>query len=74
LQGLPDSNQRTDNNEIKLHDIIELKEAIVLTEKEVILNALVKSNYNKSKAARMLNIDRKTLYNKIRLYSIELSK
>ena len=73
-QRLPDSNNRVDNSEIKLNHITELKEAIILTEKEVILNALVKSSYNKSKAARMLNIDRKTLYNKIRCYNIKLSK
>lgn len=74
IQHLHDSSHETDKNEIKLHDITELKEAIVLTEKEIILNALVKSNYNKSKAARILNIDRKTLYNKIRSYNIKLSK
>lgn len=74
IKRLPDSNHRTDVGEIKLHDVTELKEAIVLTEKEVILNALVKSRYNKSKAARVLNIDRKTLYNKIRRYNIELPK
>ena len=47
-----------------------LKEATVITEKEIITNALTRANFNKSMAARMLNIDRKTLYNKIKLYRI----
>lgn len=39
-------------------------------EKEMIINALEKTNGNKSKAARLLKIDRKTLYNKLDLYEI----
>lgn len=42
------------------------------TEKEHILAALRQTGNNKSKAAQLLNIDRKTLYNKLKLYGIEL--
>lgn len=42
------------------------------TEKEHILEALRQTNNNKSKAAQLLDIDRKTLYNKLKLYGIDL--
>ena len=39
-------------------------------EKRRIINALRQTNNNKSKAAILLNIDRKTLYNKLKLYDL----
>lgn len=45
-----------------------LKEASIDAEYETILRALKKVNFNKSKAAKLLNIDRKTLYNKMKQY------
>jgi two-component system response regulator HydG len=39
-------------------------------EKEIIVNALAKTQNNKSEAAKLLKITRKTLYNKIKLYNI----
>ena len=41
------------------------------TERELIVNALVQTRYNKTKAAQLLNIDRKTLYSKMEKYELE---
>jgi two-component system response regulator HydG len=49
-----------------------LKNATSEIEKQLIEKTIQESGYNKSKAARMLKIDRKTLYNKIKLYGINL--
>ena len=46
----------------------KLKSANLDAEYEVILDALKQSNFNKSKAAKLLNVDRKTLYNKMRQF------
>ncbi len=45
-----------------------LKTANLDAEYEVILDALKQSDFNKSKAAKLLNVDRKTLYNKMRQF------
>jgi len=42
-------------------------------EKQRIINALQRCGGNKTIAAKMLNIDRKTLYNKIHLYEIDFN-
>ena len=59
-------------NEPEFHNkASNLKEATEITEKDLIISSLIKCNWNKSKAAKLLNIDRKTLYNKIKHYDIE---
>lgn len=41
-------------------------------EKQAILKALERNGFNKSRTAEMLNIDRKTLYNKLKSFGIEI--
>jgi two-component system, NtrC family, response regulator HydG len=61
----------TNSNESET-DVSFLKSQTGKTEKEIIIATLQKARYNKSKAAKLLNIDRRTLYNKLKLYGISL--
>ncbi len=47
---------------------IHLKDTAAKAEYEAIMKVLKEVNYNKTKAAIILNVDRKTLYNKIKNY------
>ena len=49
----------------------DLKSLAVESEKALIAQTLKEVRFNKSKAARILKIDRSTLYNKIRKYELE---
>jgi two-component system response regulator HydG len=66
LQSAPETKSGV-NPKVNLTES-SLKEASIDAEYEMILQALKESNYNKSKAAQLLKIDRKTLYNKMTLY------
>ncbi len=52
-------------------EIINLRTATERAERKAILNALVKTNFNKSKTAELLKVDRKTLYTKMNDLGIE---
>lgn len=49
----------------------DLKAINEVNEKNLIIETLAKVKYNKSKAAKLLNIDRKTLYSKMERYGID---
>ncbi len=48
----------------------DLKQTAHEAEYHIILDVLKKVNYNKTKAAKLLNIDRKTLYNKMKAFDL----
>jgi two-component system, NtrC family, response regulator HydG len=58
--------------EVEDKSALNLKNAAEEAEKHVLEQALREANYNKTKAANLLNIDRKTLYNKLSRFGIEL--
>jgi len=51
-------------------DNYDIKKVALNAEYELIMGTLQKVQFNKSKAAKLLNIDRKTLYNKMSAYGI----
>ena len=53
-------------------DEVSLNDVTSEVEKEKIIRALVETNGNKSAAAKLLKIDRSSLYNKIKRYNIEM--
>jgi two-component system response regulator HydG len=56
--------------EIEIPESNDLKSVALKAEYNKIINVLKEVKYNKTKAAQLLNIDRKTLYNKLRLLNI----
>ncbi|MGE4332057.1 MAG: sigma-54-dependent transcriptional regulator [Macellibacteroides sp.] len=68
LNELPEEFKQNGHNQNLTHEPLRNEDH----EKELILSALSQTSNNKSKAAQILGIDRKTLYNKIKYYNIEL--
>ncbi|MEJ2495159.1 MAG: sigma-54 dependent transcriptional regulator [Ignavibacteriaceae bacterium] len=68
------SGARPSEEEVILGDELNLNEAVQDYEKKIILEALEKTNWVKSKAAKLLNINRTTLVAKIKKQNIEIDK
>ena len=68
LETVRNPQPKTTGDNPQIYDLKALQET---QEKEMIIKTLHEVRFNKSKAARILNIDRKTLYLKIEKYGIE---
>ncbi len=68
LETVKNPPPKTSSEHPPIYDLKALQET---QEKEMIIKTLHEVRFNKSKAARILNIDRKTLYLKIEKYGIE---
>lgn len=67
LEALPDEILQNDYTDVSIHSISKAD-----YERDRIIKALKKTNFNKSKAAKLLHVTRKTLYNKISHYDLDL--
>ncbi len=76
VQNLPEYLQELAPNEIKQiknNNILDVtKKHLGQIEKEVILQALEKASWNRTDASKILGITRRTLYNKIKKYELEV--
>ncbi len=66
--------QISNTSEPKIPSNANLRSSSIHFEYELILKTLDETNNNKTKAAKILNIDRKTLYNKIAQYEQEKNR
>jgi two-component system, NtrC family, response regulator HydG len=72
LEPQVDSNSGLSSLQRSVRTDFDLKDAASRAEYETIMGVLKQVNFNKSKAAEILRIDRKTLYNKIKSYEESL--
>ncbi|WP_131536303.1 sigma-54-dependent transcriptional regulator [Pedobacter nototheniae] len=71
IEALPDEMMISINQQAPKNSSSDLKAVNESNEKALITETLIKVKHNKSKAAKLLNIDRKTLYSKMERYGIE---
>ncbi len=66
----PAANVRSVPGKLATGDILPLKEALEAPERELILRALQALNWNRQETARVLDINRTTLYKKMKKYGL----
>jgi two-component system response regulator HydG len=66
----PQAEGAAESSEAVKEEKPDLKSVALGAEYDLIIKVLKDVNYNKSKAAKILNIDRKTLYNKMKAYNM----
>ncbi len=74
---LPETLQRNDTTSHALQTSVgagNLKTALVVPERHIILDALEANGWNRQNTAKMLGINRTTLYKKMKKYDIEFEK
>jgi PAS domain S-box-containing protein len=62
-------NGKSSKHEESINDMMESAQRL---EQKILIEALIKANKNKARAARMLNITKPTLYKRIKEYNIDL--
>jgi len=70
LNDLPPSLSHDNLGQQKVGPIVSLRDEMNRYEKQIIEEALGRNGFNRNKTCRMLKINRTTLYNKMRRYSI----
>lgn len=68
----PEITKKPEKKQVDKEESFNLKEIAKQAAQEKIMTVLREVKFNKTKAARMMNIDRKTLYNKLQLLDIKL--
>lgn len=71
LAALESAVENSSNGNVVREKKLDLKNAALEAEYETILKVLKEVNFNKTKAAKILKIDRKTLYNKMKAISLD---
>jgi two-component system response regulator HydG len=74
ISQLPENPEINQSILLKSEIPISLKKIAENAERGAIIEILQQTEYNKTKTAVLLQIDRKTLYNKMKAYNIEINQ